>query len=55
MFHSLQLGMAHSASVKGSLLDDVFAVVSGVQCLILCCCDESLSFSFESSVLHPFE
>ena len=29
--------MAHSASVSGSLLDDVFAVVSGVQCLILCC------------------
>ena len=44
-------------------LIDVFAVVSGVQCLILCCCDESFSFSFESSVLssiwmivlHPYD
>ena len=55
MFHGFWLGVAYSASVSVSLLDDVLTLVSGVQCLILCCCDESFNFSFESSVLHPFE
>ena len=30
MLHSLNLCMAHSASVSGSLLDDMLAVVSGI-------------------------
>ena len=45
VFHSCRLHMAHFESVSGTLLDDTLAVVSGVQCLIVCCCDESFNVS----------
>ena len=51
MLHSLSLGMAHSASVSGSLLDDMLAVVSGIQCLILCNCDELILCSCDELIL----
>ena len=49
------LTVEHPEFVCSTLCYDIFVVVSGIKCLILCCFYESFSLTFESSVFHPLE